>query len=184
MLTASLIWRDIQSLNESVTLDFSFGSGPMCAFLVVNKCSCPRKLRQIFLLGGAPTSICRSVCLCVCVCVTQVFKNPLDQPKWPYLSHFESDWCQILNLSLVCLKHLYYQFWNSGGHLGFWEPSWIFFKWPYLSHFESDWCQILNLNLVCLKHLHYHFLNFGSRLGFLKWPFLSHFQSNWCKILK
>ena len=73
--------------------------------------------------------------------------------KWPYLCHFESDWCQILNLSLICLKHLQYRF------LKFWRPSWIlaaildFLKWPYLSHFESDCCKILNLNLVCLRHL-------------------------------
>ena len=70
--------------------------------------------------------------------------------KWPYFSHFESDWCKILNLSLVCLKNLYYQLWNIVGHLGFWLPSWIFLKWLYLSHFESDLCKILNLNL---RHL-------------------------------
>ena len=40
--------------------------------------------------------------------------------KWPYISHFKSDWCQILNLSLVEVKDV-----TQLKKFKFWWPSWI-----------------------------------------------------------
>ena len=47
--------------------------------------------------------------------------------KWPYISHFKSDWCQILNLSLVEVKdvtqlkkiQILLAILDFGSHLGF-----------------------------------------------------------------
>ena len=40
--------------------------------------------------------------------------------KWPYISYFKSDWCHILNLSLVGIKDL-----TQLKIFKFWQPYWF-----------------------------------------------------------